>query len=489
VIGLDGATFAILDSLYARGELPHLAAFRERGVGGVLESVVPPLSPPAWTTAFTGVNPGKHNIYDFFHMTASGPQALLTSSLDRRARAVWDVLNDAGVRTGMQNIPMTFPPDRVKGFMISGFPFGSAKSGFTYPAELESELGEYPLDLFGESIQKGLEGRLLHQFRWTLERHAAVAKKLMVEEDWDLFWVVFTGTDKVQHFFWKFMDPQHPEYDLRMAAQFGSAIHDFWVRVDEIVGELLEIAGPETDVIILSDHGFGPIYRELRLLNWLESTGFIELNPGQPTAQRVDAFPSSAFGGLIRVNQRGRDYQGQIAPGEETQEVKAEIIDSLRRVEDPVTGEPLADRIYSREELFTGPYVENAPDILFLERDDTFIGRGKPESLDVFGPPSLTFSAYHRPEGIIMAAGPHFTKNSERQHFSIMDVTPTLLWLFDVPAPRDLDGRVMDALVQPDSLTARPPEVGDETVVMEPPEAGELSEQTREVLESLGYVQ
>lgn len=373
--------------------------------------------------------------------------------------------------------------------MISGFPFGSAKSGFTYPADLESELGEYPLDLFGESIQSGREGRLLHQFRQTLEAHAAVAKKLMLEENWDLFWVVFTGTDKVQHFFWKFMDPQHPEYDLRMAAEFGTAIHEFWVRADEIVGELLEIAGPDADVIILSDHGFGPIYRELRLLNWLESAGFIELNEAEPTAQRVDAFPSSAFGGLIRVNQRGRDYHGQISPGQETQEVKAEIIDRLRRVEDPVTGQPLAERIFEREELFTGPYVENAPDVLFLERDDTFVGRGKPEPLDVFGPPSLTFSAYHRPEGIIMAAGPHFTRNAERQRFSIMDVTPTLLWLFDVPAPRDLDGRVMTPLVHPDSLRGRPPQVGDETVVIEPHDAGELSEQTREVLESLGYVQ
>jgi predicted AlkP superfamily phosphohydrolase/phosphomutase len=486
VIGLDGATFAVVDSLLASGSLPNLAALRGRGSTAVLETILPAISPPAWTSATTGVNPGKHNVFDFFHLSKTGPQALLTSSLDRRARPVWQLLNEAGYKTGIMNIPLTFPPDRVDGFFISGFPFGSATTGYTYPKELEARLGDYPLDLFGESLPRGREDLLLAHFRHTLERQAEVAKQLMREESWDLFWVVFTGTDKVQHFYWKYTDPEHPEYDEQDGARFGNAIRDMFVRVDAVIGELVAEAGENADVIVLSDHGFGPIRRELRLMNWLRSEGFLEAD-STGAMTRAEAFAPGPFGGLVRINQSGRDWRGEVAPGDSSEGVRRRLLERLDALVDPSTGARFVERAHTREELYSGPYVENAPDLVFIEAPTMFVGRSAAADTAVFGPPSYTFSGYHRPDGVLFAAGPRFRRHEGRSRASILDIAPTLYWLFDVPLPPDLDGEVLVELADPDSLALRPPRAGTTPAVIPPADRGGGSAD-REVLESLGYV-
>jgi predicted AlkP superfamily phosphohydrolase/phosphomutase len=487
VIGLDGATFDVIDPMLKEGKLPHLAKLIDRGSSGVLESILPPISPPSWTTATTGVNPGKHNIYDFFHYSKSTGQALLTSSRERRAKPIWKVLNGQGKRTGMINIPMTFPPDSVSGFMISGFPFGEATTGFTYPADLEPKLGLYPLDPFGEGLRPGLEELLLKRFKLGFERQAAVAKDLLDDEKWDLFWVVFTGTDKVQHFYWKFADPSLPGHDPLLAEKLGSTIRDFWLRVDEVVGELVEIAGPETDVFVISDHGFSPIVKELRLENWLREEGYVHFPKGDSKDVQVDAFAPGPFAGLVRVNRKGRDHGGIVETKDDYDRVREEIRSKLQKLRDPDTGDPFVERIYNREELFHGPYVENAPDLVFVEKKTRFVARGGPGIPGVFGSPSYSFSGFHRPEGVLIAAGPHIRRHSERGTFSILDVTPTLLWILDATAPKDLDGHVMAPLVGEERLSARPPRVGEEQIV-DATQPIDISDEEREALEGLSYV-
>jgi predicted AlkP superfamily phosphohydrolase/phosphomutase len=486
VIGLDGATFSQLDPLLEQGLLPNLAALRDRGVAAELETTLPAISPPAWTSATTGVNPGKHNIFDFFHMSKVGPQAILTSALDRRARPIWYFLNKEGYRTGMMNIPMTYPPDDVDGFLISGFPYGTPEVPFTDPPELEAELGEYPRDLFGESLPAGHEGELLQQFRHTADRHTEVAKQLLTGKDWNLFWVVFTGTDKVQHFYWKYSDPQHPRYDPAGAERYGNAIREMYARLDQSIGELVELAGPETDVIVMSDHGFGPIYRELRLSNWLQEEGYF--SPA-PAGQRpwMEAYPPGPFSGLLRVAREDRDYLGQVPPGEPTEAVKDRLVEDLEALRDPETGEPVVESIYRSEDIFHGPYADNAPDVVFVERPEFFVGRMLKGDAEMFGLPSYTFSGFHRPTGVLFAAGPRIARRSGRPSYSILDIAPTLYWLFDVAQPEDLDGEVPTSLVNADSLAARPPAFGDQQAVI-PPEDVEESEVGRQALESLGYV-
>lgn len=492
VIGMDGATFAVMDEFLEAGLLPNLAALEARGTAGTLETILPAISPPAWTSAITGVNPGKHNIFDFFHQTGHGPNAFLTSSRDRRAFPVWHFLNEDGWRTGIMNVPMTFPPDEVDGFFVSGFPFGQETTGYTYPASLENELkeaGPYPLDLFGESIRDGQEQGLLEHFRRTARRHGEEAVRLAREGKWDLFWAVFTGTDKVMHFYWKFADPEHPRHDPALAEQFGSAIREMFQQIDGIIGELVEIAGPETDILVISDHGMGPIYKELRLTNWMIERRFL-VPPTQTRPGYQEAFPPGPFAGLVRVSQKDRDFGGQIREGAETAEVVDRLVAGIESLKDPDTGEPFAERVFRRDEVYDGPYAENGPDVLFQEKWGTFVGRrpnGNPSDVnDVFGLPSYSFSGFHRPDGILIAAGPRFEAREGRGSFSILDVAPTIYWLFDSEAPHDLDHDVPDGLVHADSLAAREPRIGSDRLAVE---LREVTGGGEPAIEALPYVE
>jgi predicted AlkP superfamily phosphohydrolase/phosphomutase len=218
---------------------------------------------------------------------------------------------------------------------------------------------------------------------------------------------------------------------------------------------------------------------------WLREKGLVD--PGDGTdPPRMRAFAPGAFGGLVRANVAGRDFGGEVAP-----EDAPEILDRIRRdletLRDPVTGDPFVQEVYTRDEVYDGPYVGNAADLVFVEAPGRFVGRGTIPSTEVFGPPSYTFSAFHRPEGILMAAGPHFAPDPERREYSILDLAPTLYWLFGVDAPPDLDGRVPPALVGEDALARRAPRPGKEPTVIPPRDVP--VEGDREVLESLGYVQ
>jgi predicted AlkP superfamily phosphohydrolase/phosphomutase len=207
------------------------------------------------------------------------------------------------------------------------------------------------------------------------------------------------------------------------------------------------------------------------------------------TVTRVDAFPPGPFGGLLRVNQAGRDFQGQIPRGAASQEVRRKLADKLATLVEPETGQPFVEHVYRREELYTGPYVENGPDLVFVEAPTFFVGRGSPSDTAMFGPPSFTFSGFHRQEGILLAAGPRFRREPERRRASILDIAPTNYWLFGVESPKDLDGEVLAELVRPDSLARRPPKVGEATAVIPPSDVRAETESDREVLKSLGYVQ
>ncbi len=457
VIGLDGATWDLLEPMIRDGALPNIARLRESGSWGPLESVTPPLSAPAWTTAVTGVNPGRHGVLDFVLVDPATYGLRMATSRDRKTPAIWDHLGRAGRRAGIINIPLTSPPDSIDGFMIGGFPHVDT-TGIFFPEVIAAELGPYRLDPYGERLPPGHEDEFLADICSTLDSKRDTALRLMKTQDWDFLWVVFMASDKAQHFFWRYIDPENPAYRADAPAALRGAIADVWRRLDDAVGALVEASGHGTTVVILSDHGFGPVRREFRVLPWLRREGYLAARPED--WQRSAFLTFSIYGGALFAND-ARFPAGVVADSARPA-LLADASSRLAAVVEPgraggVDSGPVLDGIVTKDAIYSGPWGTNAPDLMFEGAPGWLVSRGGLAPTDsVFGPPSYTFSGYHRPDGIVVAAGPGIARGARVSGARLLDVAPTLLYLAGAPVPRALEGRVLETLIEAARLARDP---------------------------------
>jgi predicted AlkP superfamily phosphohydrolase/phosphomutase len=450
VIGLDGGTWKLLRPWMEKGDLPNLKELVDSGVSGDLNSVVPFLSPPAWTSAITGVNPGKHGIYDFLRRIPGEGTIVNETSRSRRVDPIWLILSEAGFRCGVVNVPATDPPDALNGFMISGMPHVGV-TGYTYPPELEKELKGYKTDRMDTSLEPGKEEVLLDEIMTTMRARNANVEELLKTKDWDFAWVVVTSTDRIQHFFWQFMDPEWPNYDAEKAARFGSSIHDLWVEVDGHVGRLVSAArkkyGDDLPILIVSDHGFGPVHREFRMQSFLR-------NPPAGQDPITTAYSYETNGALLYFNVEGRE-PGGVLPPDQLDAEKAEVIRRLEGARDPDTGSlPMRD-IYTREQAYRGRYSEKGPDVVMTPSPEVYISNDKGHR-EPWGTPSYSFSAHHEMEGIFVGVGGPFRTGHLDSGASLLDVTPTLLYLLGQPVPDYCDGQVLAGIFTPEFVKKHP---------------------------------
>jgi len=493
VIGLDGADWDLLVPWMEQGELPNLKALFDSSAVGDLYTVYPILSPVCWTSAYTGVNPGKHGIFNFEKGDPAKGQTIIETAANRRANPVWTLLSDTGHKVGIMNIPMTFPPDEVDGKMISGFPFPEGDIVYTYPAKLQQQLGDYPLDKLGLSLYTLTPDEILEQIRHAMRARTEVAESWLRSRQFDFNWFVFTASDRVQHFFWHAMDPNHPRYTPEEHAKYGTAILDIWKELDADVGRLLAAAPPDARIMVLSDHGFEAIYWQVNLGNWLPRTEALHW------LETHAAPPMEITNGVLRYT-----LQGGRAGSADRGEFGDLFVKLCRDFRDPNNGKAPFESLFRREDLYAGPMVAKAPDIVFQEAPFYFVTRGVPDSTDLpFVQPvwSTSFTGYHRPEGILALRGPEVkirTRGSLRERLaaggdydraSIMDVTPTLLALDDETIPDQMDGRVLSEALQPGFLTVHPPRIGHVEGFLFDREERQLTPEEREKLRALPYIQ
>jgi predicted AlkP superfamily phosphohydrolase/phosphomutase len=482
VIGLDGADWHLIGPWMDAGKLPRLRAIRDEGVSGPLLSTIPPLSPPAWTTAATGVNPGRHGIFDFFRMDFDSLTGYTETAASRRVPGVWTLLSENGRRVGVVNMPMTDPPDPVNGFQIAGMPHPDSL-GFAYPPQLEARLHAegYHLDRMGEALIQGEEADLESEILTTFRRRAKTALALGAENpDLDFYWVVFTGTDRMQHFFWKFMEPDHPFYDPKLAPRFGDSILRLYEEVDTAVGDLVDQAraqarsqGRELAVVVVSDHGFYGVHRVFRPQSLLK-------NPPDGEKPITEAYCMETNASMIYVPERGRERGATLSPREHDAVVD-EILKRMLAARDPETGASPILFGAKREDVYRGLYVDKAPDLLFVARRPYYMMNEAGDKAP-FGTPDISFSAHHGFRGILMAQGPMFRKGTLEGKQSLLDLSPTFMYLAGLPVPGYMEGEVLTGMLDPAYVDTHP-------VVRDTTEAAETGSDDLERIKAIPYVQ
>ncbi|MGB5037814.1 MAG: alkaline phosphatase family protein, partial [Blastocatellia bacterium] len=533
IIGVDGATFDLIDPWVAEGRLPNISRMLERGAHGPLESTVIPNSFPGWTSCTTGVNPAKHGIFNaLIRKNLTEYRMSVVNARDIRYERIWQILSRDGMRVGAMNVPCSYPPVEVNGFLIGGMLSPSIDSDFTHPKGLIKDViahtGDYIIDLRSKHIpREQMRDELLR----STELRGAAMKYLLETHDLDFAMMVFTETDRAQHYFWADMDPQHPAWNAERGARFGDVIRRVYEAVDVEIGRLVETVGPDTQVYIVSDHGFGPqntyVYINRYLIEMghltsfivedvsqkvryatrdlLESVGLLDtaravrdtlfgapetaldsdMKSGQMATKRsnidriienIDWSKTVAYALVprgVRINLKGREPQGIVEP-ENYENVRDRVMADLKTLTYP-SGERVFDRVYRREEVMEGPYLEFAPDIV------TCMPIGVPschlEPKEIFAVCNGATGS-HTDYGVIIAAGPGIAEGVEVNGARLMDVAPTALYALGVPLNEDMDGRPVADLFTLEfaaehSVTFRPNEAAASTDRVDPFSAAE----------------
>jgi predicted AlkP superfamily phosphohydrolase/phosphomutase len=568
IIGLDAATWTLIRPWMAEGGMPNLAKLMREGVSGSLRSILPPITPPAWTSFMTGKNPGKHGVFHFIETAADSYAMNYANGGSRRSPTVWRILNDAGFSVGTMNIPFTYPPEALDGFQISGLDTPSANSQFVCPASLKRELFDHlgkinhDLRFLGNMSTDHRRAQVLAEMEKIDQQWAAVALYLLEHHPQDVMMFVFMSIDTVQHYFWQYMDRSHFLYDPKAEPRFGNAVRQVYERLDAVTGRIMEKLPKDTTVFVVSDHGGGPVVdRTLFLNRYLHHLGLLhyrkEKNGGQhprsglrkiklkilqggysslrsslssrqksllaeifPALRkraelaytsfvdidwdRTKAFCSEVLASPpnIWINLKGTKPRGIVEPAEYSA-LTDFIIEKLLELKDPRTGKPIIARIYRRDELFQGPFSNEAADLIvdWWSEDSLFStapslakDRDKPTVIILEHRPAedSVWGGTHRLDGILVASGPALKRATEIENAQLIDFAPTLLHLFGLAVPEDMDGRVLANAFRPEFLAAHPVKAGAASGISESDRSSgytdEESAKVEERLQALGYL-
>lgn len=512
VLGLDGASPEVIDSLIGEGKLPAFRALRDTGVSGKLRTTIPPITGSAWSSFMTGKNPGKHGIFDFTYRKEGTYDLSPISARMRHGKAFWSIASEAGRKVCVYNVPVTYPPDSVNGIMVSGMLTPSNRDDFTHPVSvaklLDEVAGKYEIHIT-ESYSRNGEDRFLRHLYDVTSKQKRAMDFLLRHDEWDLFVAVFQGIDVLQHELWHTYDKNHFRHG-RHEEMYRHVIPDFYEYMDTMVGEIMNWCDRANAVlIVMSDHGAGPLNKLMYVNNFLMTKGFLKLKRGIPTRlkhllfrlgvapmtfyhillgiglgklkhktrfgqgsswlkkfflsfQDVDWSVSKAYAigttaGQVYINVKGREPKGSVSEGSEYEEVREEIIEALRAFIDDETGRPVIENIYRREELYSGERALSAPDIVFLPKGLETAAFGEYEFashrvLDY----SRGLSSSHRMDGILFLRGSGLRKGVSITNGRIMDIAPTVLYLLGLPVAEDMDGAVLSDAIEVGVLEQNP---------------------------------
>jgi predicted AlkP superfamily phosphohydrolase/phosphomutase len=522
IFGLDGATFNLMLPWIEQGHLPTMGRLIGEGAWSRLESTIPPITPCAWSSFMTGKNPGKHGLFYFAEPEPNSYKLRFTNASYRRGETLWGHLSRLGLKVGVINVPMTYPPEKVNGYLVSGMDTPNEHNEFTHPKELQKELQSpelgYRLDLryLGNMTNNERRDRRLEELKEVESLRTRALQHLQRQQPADFNMIVYTATDSVQHHFWHYMDPQHDKYDAANAERYRNAIRDVYIHLDGLIASILKERGDDTVVMLMSDHGFGPTTNvRLRLNQALERAGLLHFarEGGSGKAMRgmvgmisrflrsslsarskallagkfpqlrvwmetksgaaidwskTKAFTNEAYRPpSVWLNREGKFPQSTVGLAD-LESALQEVERALCDLKDPKTGRPVISHVYRARDHYHGPYAANAPDLIPSWWEDGFLQEqsvpGGPADLVVERSRSpirggVEFAGSHRLDGVFCMTGGPVRQGHAFTGARIIDVAPTVLYLMGLPIPDDMDGKPLVEGLNTEFVNQRPPEI------------------------------
>lgn len=432
VIGIDGVPFTFIKRHIEAGDLPNFKALLEKGDFRRMNSVMPCISSVAWSSYMTGCNPAKHNIFGFIDRKPNPFEMYIPTSVNMKAPTLWQILSENKLRVVVINVPVTYPPKEVNGVLIGDFLATDLRKA-VYPTSVFEKLDSmgYRIDVDAWAGREDKD-KFLEDISYTINKRIEAANWLFESQKWDFFQLHIMSTDRINHFLWDEYEREDPKY----APQFLA----FYRKIDDFLGEMEKRLGEDSEFIVLSDHGFCSIKKEVFTNYWLEREGYLKFDKEKPSNLK-DMSPETRVYSLIPgrffVNLRGREQSGAVEPGVEYEKLRDELVERLPTMTDPETGEKIIRNAYKREELYSGPCFEQAADVIADPHDGYDLKanlnqgqlalKGSLEGMHTYDDASL------------------YIRNREIKGDSlwVADLMPTILHLFDVEIPGHVDGKVV----------------------------------------------
>jgi predicted AlkP superfamily phosphohydrolase/phosphomutase len=488
IIGLDGATFDVLGPIMDQGLMPNMKYIVETGTSGILNSTKPPITPAAWTTFMTGMGPGRHGVIDFERYDPMTNQLSFNSTFQIKEKTIWQILSEKDFRVGSLHLPMTYPPQKVNGFIVSGFETPSINADFTYPKELKDIiLKEIPDYSYSTNWKRGVRGgksyfdENLEYFKHNFRQNVRLAKLCTRQYGWDAMMVLFKLVDNIQHKTWKYVDPRNSG---KFPTEQRKVFSCFQV-LDECLGELMTLAKENNaTILIMSDHGHGSLDGRAQP-NWLlKDWGYLELTSGlnqlktriantwhRLTKKKGGRFTQGNVGiekdlaidwartkvcvmhagiyGFLYINLKGRQPGGTVEPYEYEQ-LRNELIQKLLAARDEKFNEPVYQDVVKPEEIYKCSREDhpNLPDLMLIPRTGLAVIRKIRGNKAVKWALDGHLGGTHRVEGIFLAHGAT-VKPGMKINANIEDITPTLLAMMGLAVPADMEGKALSDIFDP----------------------------------------
>lgn len=519
VIGLDGATWNLIEPLAEQGKLPTFKKLMKEGVWGELQSTLPPVTGPAWVSFATGRNPGKHGVFDFLLPRRRLDRAQTITSQDIKSETFYEILRGKGLNCILINLPVSFPP-RTEGIVITSLL--TKGNNCVFPPSLLEEIPELRGYRICPDPSCILEGRNTEYIRDIIDverKRFECAKRLFEEKEWDLFFVMFGGMDSCQHRVYHKLEPyvcsenEVTDDDVEMAMELFGALDDF-------VKWLTENVTQGGNVLFMSDHGAYSFKGEFLVNAWLEQKGYLKTKSGstyeQPPIHRLaeelqnakrrrqsrkwqlrapyfiskllNSSPGVLHGVItmiyrllakilpvqittraalpdvdeslaiaishssraIYINTKDRYVNGTVEAGQEYEQIRSKIITGLKGLRSPTTGENVLKDVLKKEDVYWGPFLIQAPDIVLVP-DRYFISMSKHSGTFLNEEVVVNEHAF---EGIFLAHGPAIRKGLKINNARIYDIVPTILHMLGLHIPKDMDGRVLEGIFEEGSEPA-----------------------------------